>query len=48
VIECADMDEAIEWAKKVPLSAGAIEVRPVMDYSQYGHEDPAAAQHAAT
>jgi hypothetical protein len=43
VIECGDLDEAIEWAKKVPLPAGGIEVRPVMDYSQYGYEDPSAA-----
>ena len=48
VIECADIDQAIEWAKKVPLSAGAIEVRPVMDYTQYGYDDPAVAQNAAT
>jgi hypothetical protein len=48
VIECAGIDEALEWAKKVPLRAGAIEVRPVMDYTQYGYEDPAAAQHTAT
>jgi hypothetical protein len=46
VIECASRDEAVEWAKKVPLTAGAIEVRPVMDYSAYGYEDPAAAQAA--
>ena len=43
VIECADLDEAIEWAKKVPLQGGGIEVRPVMDYTQYGYEDPSTA-----
>jgi hypothetical protein len=48
VIECANQDEAVEWAKKVPLSSGAIEVRPVMDYTQYGVEDPAAAQQTAS
>jgi hypothetical protein len=42
LLECADLDEAIAWAKKVPLSEGAIEVRPVMDYAQYGYEEPAA------
>jgi hypothetical protein len=46
VLECADAEEAIEWAKRVPLSRGAIEVRPVMDYTAYGYEDPAAAQAA--
>ena len=36
LLECADLDEALEWAKKLPLSAGgSIEVRPVMDYSQF-------------
>ena len=42
LIECEDLDEAIEWAKKVPLQGGGIEVRPVMDYAQYGYEDPSA------
>jgi hypothetical protein len=46
VIECAGPEEALEWAKKVPLRAGAVEVRPVMNYSAYGYEDPAAAQTA--
>ena len=44
LIEADDLDQAIEWAKKVPLSGGAIEVRPVMDYTQYGYEEPAAAE----
>jgi hypothetical protein len=44
LIECENLDEAIEWAKKVPLSAGGVEVRPVMDYSQYGYEEPKAAE----
>jgi hypothetical protein len=43
LIDCKNLDEAIEWARKVPLQDGGIEVRPVMDYSQYGYEDPAAA-----
>jgi hypothetical protein len=46
VIECAAPDEALEWGKKVPLRAGAVEIRPVMDYTAYGHEDPATAQTA--
>lgn len=33
ILECADLDEAIEWAKKIPTlckgSSGCIEVRPV-------------------
>ena len=43
LLECKDLDEALAWAKQVPLSGGAIEVRPVMDYTQYGYEDPTAA-----
>lgn len=44
LIECDDLDQALEWAKRVPLSAGGIEVRPVMDYSQYGYESPNAVE----
>jgi hypothetical protein len=37
-----NLDQALAWAKKVPLRPGAsIEVRPVMDYEQYGFVDPA-------
>ena len=44
LIECDDLDQALEWAKKIPLPAGAIEVRPVMDYEAFGAEEPAAAE----
>ena len=44
LLECENLDEAIAWAKKVPLSVGGIEVRPVMDYTQYGYEEPQAAE----
>ena len=40
LLECKDLDEALEWAKKVPLPVGSIEVRPVMDYGEYGYESP--------
>jgi hypothetical protein len=43
LLECKDMNEALDWAKKVPIRGGAIEVRPVMDYAEYGYEDPAEA-----
>ncbi len=33
VLECADLDEAIDWAGKLPVLGGAIEVRPITDYS---------------
>jgi hypothetical protein len=37
VLECADLDEALGWAAKVPTAAfgyGVVEVRPCIDYSQ--------------
>ena len=42
LIDVAGEDEALEWAQKVPLRPGSsIEVRPVMDYEQFGFVDPA-------
>jgi hypothetical protein len=38
LLECENLDEALEWANKVPLGSGSIEVRPVMDLSQFGYE----------
>ena len=33
LLECADLDEAIRWAAKIPsASFGSVEVRPVIDY----------------
>ena len=33
LLECKDLDEAIEWAAKIPgAQQGMIEVRPVMNY----------------
>jgi len=41
LLECADLDEALAWAKKVPISAGgAVEVTPVVDLAQFGYPDP--------
>ena len=37
LLDCRDLDEALEWAKKVPMGTGAIEVRAVMDLSSYGY-----------
>jgi hypothetical protein len=43
LIDVENLDEAIDWAKRVPLMDGmSTEVRPVMDYSETGYEDPAA------
>ena len=38
LLECADLDEAMGWAHKVPMGRGKIEVRKVMDLSPYGYE----------
>jgi len=32
LLDCKDLDDAIAWAKKVPVAGGSIEIRPVMDY----------------
>jgi hypothetical protein len=49
LLECADLDEALEWAKKVPLQpGGSVEVRPVMDYARYGFVEPEARVEASS
>jgi hypothetical protein len=42
VIDCKDLDEAIDWAARLPSAAsgGVCEIRPVMDYESAGLEDP--------
>jgi hypothetical protein len=40
LLDCKDLDEAIEWAKQLPMDQGAVEIRPVMDYSQFGYVHP--------
>lgn len=35
LLQCADLDEAISWAAKIPGAwHGKVEVRPVIDFSQ--------------
>jgi hypothetical protein len=36
LLDCANLDEALEWAKKIPARGGAVEVRPVQDFSDEG------------
>lgn len=39
VLECADLDEAISYAAKIPTSVtGSIEVRPLLDYEAFAAE----------
>jgi hypothetical protein len=35
LVDCANLDEAIQWAAKIPHAAiGSIEIRPLIDFSQ--------------
>jgi hypothetical protein len=48
LLECKDLDEALAWARKIPMPGGKVEVRPVMDYEAAGgsevHTQEAGAQ----
>jgi|SRR5436305_5279048 len=38
VLDCKDLDEAIEWAAKIPgAQSGSIEIRPVMVFDEAGN-----------
>ena len=40
LLDCANLDEAIDWAARIPGAAsGSVEVRPVMNYEGAGSED---------
>jgi hypothetical protein len=40
ILDCADLDEALEWAAKIPTGCGGgngcIEVRPIHEFSKEG------------
>ena len=38
LIDCKDLDEALAWAKRIPMPGGTVEVRPVMDYEAAGSQ----------
>jgi hypothetical protein len=38
LLDCKDLDDALAWAKRVPMPGGTVEVRPVMDYDAAGSE----------
>ena len=47
LLDCEDLDDALGWARKIPLPGGKVEVRPVMDYEERGsdvHSQEAGAQ----
>jgi hypothetical protein len=47
LIDCGGLEEAIEWAKKVPMPPDSgVEVRAVMDLTPYGYEEAGPVQAA--
>jgi hypothetical protein len=38
LLDCKDLDDAISWAKRIPMPGGTVEVRPVMDYEAVGSQ----------
>jgi hypothetical protein len=38
LLDCKDLDDALAWAKRIPMPGGTVEVRPVMDYETVGSE----------
>jgi hypothetical protein len=39
LLECNDLDEALDYAKRIPYQDGTVEVRPVMDFTDLGYTD---------
>ena len=38
LLDCKDPDDALAWAKRIPMPGGTVEVRPVMDYEAAGSD----------
>jgi hypothetical protein len=38
LLDCRDLDDALAWAKRIPMPGGTVEVRPVMDYEAAGSQ----------
>jgi hypothetical protein len=38
LLDCKDLDDALAWAKRIPMPGGTVEVRPVIDYEARGSE----------
>jgi hypothetical protein len=47
LLDCRDLDDALAWAKRIPMPGGTVEVRPVMDYDAVGSEAHSNAAEAA-
>jgi hypothetical protein len=48
LLDCRSLEEAREWADKVPMVTGAIEIRPVRDLSPFGYHSKTVAPAKAT
>jgi hypothetical protein len=47
LLDCKNLDDALAWAKQIPMPGGTVEVRPVMDYEAVGsglHHNDATAE----
>jgi hypothetical protein len=38
LLDCQDLDDALAWARRIPMPGGSVEVRPVMNYEAVGSE----------
>jgi hypothetical protein len=38
LLECKDLDEALDYARRIPFQEGWVEVRPVMDFTELGYQ----------
>jgi hypothetical protein len=38
LLDCENLDDALAWAKRIPMPGGKVEVRPVMDYEAVGSD----------
>jgi hypothetical protein len=36
LLDCKDLDDALAWARRIPMPGGSVEVRPVIDYEARG------------
>lgn len=41
LIDVPDLDAALDWAHKIPMPGGAVEVRPVLSYEDVGSSEHA-------
>jgi hypothetical protein len=47
LLDCTGLDDALAWAKRIPMPGGTVEVRAVMDYEAAGSQAHSNAAEAA-